>query len=814
MPSPLHDLRRDLQHAARTLRHSPGFTAVAVLTLAIGIGMNAAVFTITNATLFKGFPLVERNDRLVYLTTGRGCCVSYPDFEDWRAQATSFEDMAIVHGLGITLADGNGFPENYTVTEISANTFGLVGQKPILGRDFTAADDTPGAPPVVILRYGFWERRFGKDPGIIGRSVRLNGTPTTVVGIMPQGFSFPQNQDLWVPLIPTPDVRRRDNHNTWFAFGRMKDGVTLDGVRAEMATIGRRLERAYPVTNKGFPPIIYTFTDFFIGANATLIYRAMWGAVGFVLLIACANLANLLLGQAVSRTREFCLRMALGAGRWRIVRQLLIESVMLSALGGLLGWWLATWGVRAYALIVTGSGISDAIAGGNWFDDILDYSMDYRVFAYLIAISVGTGLLFGLAPARRLTTFNVNAALKGGGRTVAGGEGGRRLSTLLVIGQMALAVVLLAGAGVMIRSFVNVYRAELGFNTDNIVVGFVSLPRSQYATTESQIAFFDRFTDRLQTTAGVESVSLASAPPGRSAGAARYELADAPIADPQRRPLAARLFIDVAYFRTIDRPVVAGRAFTDADGGTGFPAAIVNERFAREHWPGESAVGRRLRIFEANVPTPWLTIVGVVPNIVQSTRQETDPIIYVPRRLQPAENAWLIARTSIAPASLVTALRRAVQTLDAELPISIVPLTDTFASTYRYRAFTAGLFLMFAIIALLLASLGLYAVIAHGVSQRTQEIGIRIAIGASAREILGLIFRQGMLPLGIGLVAGLAASLALTPVLRASLVRVSPVDPITLALSTIVLVAAALLGCLIPARRAMRVDPIVALRPE
>ena len=289
------DVRRDVQYAARTLRHSPAFTVIAILTIAIGIGVNAVVFTVTNAVLFKGFPLVERNDRLLYMTTGRGCCVSYPDFEDWRAQAASFEGMALVHGVPATVTDGNGFPERYDATEVSAGTFTLVGQQPILGRDFAPSDETPGAAPVVILRHGFWERRFGGDRNIIGRTVRLNGVPATVIGVMPAGFSFPQNQDLWVPLVPTPDVRQRDVRNTWFVVGRMRDGVTIESARAEMETIGRRLGEAYPRSNQGrnLVPYVVNFEEFFIGRNAALIYKAMWGAVGFVLLIACANLANL-----------------------------------------------------------------------------------------------------------------------------------------------------------------------------------------------------------------------------------------------------------------------------------------------------------------------------------------------------------------------------------------------------------------------------------------------------------------------------------------------------------------------------------------
>ena len=438
------------------LTKDPGFTAVAVTMLAIGIAVNATVFTVTNAVLFKGFPLVERNDRLRYISyTTSNCCVSYPDFLDWRAQSRSFSGMAIVHGVGLTVGDANGFAESLNGNENSADTFRLVGQKPMLGRDFTAEDEKPGAAPVAILNYGFWERRYGKDPSIIGRTIRLNGAPTTLVGVMPKGFSFPQTTDVWVPLVQTPSVIKRENRNTWMVIGRLADGVTAESASAEMEMIGKRLAIAYPQTNRDLLPRVQTFTEFFIGPNGTLIYASMWGAVGFVLMIACANLANLLLARAIGRSREMSVRIALGAGRWRIIRQLLIESVMLSGLGGFIGWWMAKWGVRTYELAMTRK--------ASWV--IVDYTMDLQVLGYLVAISIGTGILFGLAPALRLSKLDVNTTLKDGGRGATSGGRGNRLSGLLVAGEMALAIVLLAGAGVTMRSFLKIHSADIGVNT-------------------------------------------------------------------------------------------------------------------------------------------------------------------------------------------------------------------------------------------------------------------------------------------------------------------------------------------------------------
>jgi putative ABC transport system permease protein len=809
----------DLRQAARTMRKTPTFTAAAVAMLAFGIGVNAIVFSVTNAALFKGFPLVDGNDRILYISNNGKCCVSYPDFEDWRAEATTFDDLALVHGLGITLTDGVGFPEDYTVTEVTSNTFRLVRQTPMLGRDFTPADEVPGAPPVVLLRYSFWERRFAKDPGIVGRIVRLNGVPTTVIGVMPRGFSFPQNQDLWVPLVATPEVQRRDRRNTWFVFGRLAGGMTVERARAEMGTIGERLARAFPATNTAVRPEVRTFEEFFIGESAALIYKAMVGAVGFVLLIACANLANLLLARAAGRSQEMALRVALGASRWRIVRQLLIESVALASLGGLCAWWLLRFGVPLYARVVGGAGISEEL--GSWFDEVLDYSIDYRVVLYLVAVTVGTGVVFGLAPALRLSRFDVIDALKEGGRGDTS-HGHLRLSSLLVTVEVALAVVLLAGAGVMIRSFLNVYTAEPGFRNENLLTAHVSLSTIRYAETASQASFYDRLTTRLEATSGVESIAIADAVPGSDPVRTGYELAGDPPVDEHQRPQVGRLLVSPSYFPTLGAPMVAGRRFTEVEALSGAPVVLVNARFALRHWPSGDAIGRRLRLVGRQGAGDWMTIVGIAPDIAQNriTRQ-LDPLVYLPFP-QPAAfesprafgDRWLLVRTSTPPGALANSFRREVSAIDPEQSIGIgpVPLMQLMSRNYRFKAFTTTLFLIFAAIALVLASIGLHAVIAYSVSRRTQEMGIRLAVGATARDILTLVMRQGLVSLGIGLAVGLAGSLGINRLLQSQLVEVSPGDPLTYGIATTVLVASAVFGCWIPARRAMRLDPVVALR--
>jgi predicted permease len=807
MPFIGNDWLGDIRIALRTLAKNPAFSAVAVTMLAVGIGVNAAVFTVTNAVLFKGFPRIANSDRIAYVSND-GCCLSYPDFEDYRAQAQSFDGMAITHGISGVLSDGKGFSERLSVTEVSAGAFRLTGQHPVIGRDFASSDESAGAPAVALLSYDFWRSRYAGDPAIAGREVHINGAPTTYIGVMPEGFSFPQKQDLWVPLVKTARVLDRGNHDTWMAFGPLKPGVTLESARAEILTIAKRLAIAYPSTNQEIRVTVQNFHQFMIGNNAATLYGSMWGAVGFVLLIACANLANLLLARALARSREISVRIALGAGRWRIMRQLLIESVLLSGLGGALGWWLAKLGVRAYALAVSHK--------SAWL--IVDYTMDHRVLAYLIAISIGTGVLFGLAPALQLSKVDINAILKSGGRGAIGGERSKHLASILVAGEMALAVVLMAGAGVMIRSFIKVQTADIGIATDHVLVGEVALPAS-YAGAESQVSFFDRLKTRLGAVSGVESVAISSELPSWNTARRTYATADSGdvVSDDRGRlPKIGAMAISPDYFQTVQAHVLAGRDFDNHDNAAAPLVVMVNERLASTLWPGQDAMGKRLRSFDGKTQGPWLTVVGVVSNIVQNdrTRQKFSPVIYSPYAQSPASTMWVMARTAIPPGNLSTAFRREVQALDADLPVyGPFPLgqgSDVFSDD----AFYGTLFLIFAVIALLLASAGLYSLMAHSVSRRTQEIGIRMAIGATTRDIRKFVLIQGMFPLAIGLAVGLAGSFLVNQILKSQLIGITPSDPPTLILTSGVLIFAALLGCLIPARRATRVDPLVALRHE
>jgi putative ABC transport system permease protein len=625
---------------------------------------------------------------------------------------------------------------------------------------------------------------------------------------MREGFSFPQNQDLWVPLVQDSVLRLRDVRSLWFAFGRLSEGATTESARAELESIGAELASEYPQTNAGWVPGPRTFSEFFIGPNATTTYGALWGAVGLVLLIASANLANLMLGRGIGRSREISVRVALGAARWRIVRQLLIESVMLSVAGGICGWWIGKAGVRMYGLMANPP-------TRTWSDNLFDFSADHRVLAYFIVISIGTGLLFGLAPALRLSRLDVNTALKVGGPV----GNRRRLSALLVTAEMALAVVLLAGAGLLMQSFFKVYTADIGINASNVLSMSLNLPEARYPTARSAISFFDSLKGRLEAMPGVESVAIADAFPTAGSRHIPYEIDGAQAVDEQKRPTVSTITVGSRYYQTLGATVLLGRDFNDFDEASSVPVVIVNERFARQVWPGEDPLGKRVQLFNGKSPA-WRTVVGVVSDIVQNdlNRQEFSPLVYVPYRQRPSPEMHVFIRTRVPPETLVQSVRRQVQSLDPRLPIWLGPFTleNRLAGMGYYwnHAIDAILLLILAAIGLLLASIGVYAVISHSVSERRHEIGVRIAIGASARDILRLVFKEGMLPLLAGLALGLGSSFVLNKLLAAELVQISPTDPLTLIAASATLILAAMLGCWIPARRALRVDPVVALRHE
>jgi putative ABC transport system permease protein len=789
----------DVRYGLRSMVKNPAFTVIAVVTLALGIGVNAVVFAITNAALFKSSPFVS--DRILYLQarSANRSGVSYPDFRDWQATAKSFEGMALYDFDQVNVSDKSGVPARFNSTQVTANMFSLIGQNPIIGRDFRTDEKSA----TTILSNRMWVERYGSNPAVLGMTIRINDTPAIVIGVMRPEFRFPLDTELWTVFPPAGPSQKREDRN-WNAIGKLAPGVTKSAATAEMNTIIHNLERAYPDTNQGFRAVVHTFTEEFVGDDRVLIFSLL-GAVLFVLLIACANVANMLLARAVDRSREISIRIALGAGRWRIIRQLIIESVMLSILGGFFGWLISKWGLRLF--------VANAHAP-SW----IDFSMDYGGFAYLAAISIGTGVLFGLAPALRLSRLDINSSLKNGSRGATGGGRGKHLSGILVIAEMALAVVLLAGAGLMIRSFLNVYMTKTGVNEKNVLVMRLLLPPPKYPHPDDQISFHQRLKARLEALPGVAVACISITMPTGGSFDFPYEIEGRPPVDKQKATDAV-MIVSPDYFRAMDVSLLRGRVFAESDTATGPGVAIVNQKFAEKTWPGEEPIGKRLRIFVNNDKkfTGWLSIVGIAPNILQNDIQahKFDPLIYVPYRQMPRNDMALMARTTVPPSTLISAFRREAQAVDEDLPLyNVRTLEERLATNYWQYAIFGSLFGTFAAIALVLASVGLYAVIAHSVSQRTQEIGVRMALGASGQNILGMVLKGGMRQLAIGLGIGLLAAVGMTRVLRSTLVQVSPTDPMTFVAISLVLGGAATLGCLIPARRAMSVDPVIALRNE
>jgi putative ABC transport system permease protein len=770
---------------------------------ALGMGIAAAVFRITSAALLEGFPLVERSDRIVYITTTKGA-VFYPDYTEWRS-AKSFEDVALARNVYVTLGTSDGDLGSYFTTEVTANAFGLLRVQPFIGRDFAGEDERAGAEPVAILRYDFWQSHFGSERGIVGRSVRVNGVPTAVIGVMPRGFSFPTDQDLWTPLIPTPAALRRESPYARYAVARLADDATIDTARAEMTVIADRLASEYPATNRGMGPVVQTFAEWSAGPKGSLLYKVALGAVVFVLLIVCANAAIMLLERTLSRSRDMAIRAAIGAGRARIVRALFLESLLLSWLGGGVGVWVATIGLRAYARMLPSGDYTRALA----------YTMGRKEIAFIAAVATVAGLVVGAIASTGLARVDIGATLRNGTATVSRNEG--RQTGLLVALQVSLAVVLLAGAGLLVRSYVNLATADVGVRGDHVLSMSMYVPPERYVDDAARTAFYASLRERIAAIPEVESVGFGTAAPAEFVPSAPYEIEGAPAAEAVSRPEVARFVADVSYFRTLGVQLVAGRDFADTDRASTLPVVIVNKQFASAHWPAENPIGKRLRLFAVGEPTPWLTVVGVVANVVQNDwrRRTFEPLVYVPYEQKSQPNMFAFARTRVAPEALAAAFRREVYALDPALPVpALWPLGERFDRLYAFERLTTRALIAFAGTAVLLASIGLYAALSRAMSGRTHEVGVRAALGATARDIARLVIRAAALPVGLGLVVGTASSLVIGRVLEPELVGVSPTDPVTLAVVLAVIVGATALGCVMPLRRALLVDPVVALRHD
>ena len=808
----LETVRADIDYAARLLLRNPGFAAASVAALALAIGANVTVFTLANAFLFKNLPF-DDSERIVYVATTspqrsgtRG--VSYPDFLEYREGVAAFEGAGALTTGSIDLSDGAGFPERYRATYLSAGAFAAIGQRPARGREFRPEDERTGAAPMVILSDALWRSRYGADENILGRTIRINDVATTVVAVMAPRMTFPGTSDLWLPL-PRPDnLQRRDQRNLTM-FARLRSGATLPAARAEAAVIAERLARAYPASNRDIGVAVQNFNDRYNGGEtARVLFWLLW-AVGFVLLIACANIANLLLARAVTRTREISIRSSLGASRWRVMRQLLIESLVLAGIGGALGLAFGLWGVRLF----------DAALAPEVKPAYVDFSVDVRVLVYTLLITCGTGVVFGLAPALQLSRLDLTTALKEGGGVAGQTTRARVLSAVLVVTEVALAVVLLAGAGLMLRSLVNTSRASIGIDPSSVLSLNVNLRRTKYPGLDYQLRFYEELKSRLESAPSIETMAVTSDLPAESPDDYRYEVEGAPAVDFRQMKRTALLVVGEDYFRSVGLRPRSGREFRASDTPAMPRVAVVNESFVTAAWPGQDAVGRRFRYVEraddgAIVPGPWLVVAGVVPDVLQDDESfELAPVVYTAYRQNLMGGMEILVRTRVPPAAAGEIVRRTVQAIDSDLAVrALRPLEQSlWFRNWRHRVFGA-MFAIFAAIALVLASVGLYAVIAHSVSQRTREIGVRMALGATSPDILRLVFGQAMMRFAIGLAIGLGGAMATTSVLESMLVGVTASDPLTLVVVSAILGAAGVAGCSIPARRAIRVDPVIALR--
>jgi putative ABC transport system permease protein len=815
----METLLQDLRLGARMLLKYPGFTLIAVFTLALGIGANTAIFSVVNTALLRPLPFRDPHRLVVAFKWDRSKgflenSTSAADFVEWRDQNQVFDKIAAFVSTSNLLA-GVDEPEPISSAYVSANLFDLLGVQPMLGRGFLPDEEKRGAP-VVVLSYSLWQRRFGSDPGLVGKSLTLNGRSFAVVGVMPAGFDFPRpelgfgvdRREIWQPLhidAISRSVSGRGNY--FYGIARLKPNVTLEQAQAEMTAIAHRIEQQHPDTNTGMDVNLVPMHKRVVGKVRPALLTLL-GAVGFVLLIACANVTNLLLVRASSRWREIAIRMALGASRARIIRQLLTESVMLSLAGGAIGLLLAFWGVRFLSSL-----------GLNEVPRLNEARVDLWVMSFTLTLSLITGLLFGLAPAAQVSKATFNESLKEANRGLAGSSGRRYASGLLVISEIALALVLLVGAGLLTKSFLNLLRVNPGFNPENVLTIPVSPPQAKYREGQQQIAFFEQALRRIEALPGVRAAGVSqSIPLGGNTWGSNFSIQEQPTIPLGAHPNATLYAVSPKYFDAMGILLMKGRGFTERDAKGAAGVVIIDESLASRFFPGGDAIGKHLTIDflpGTGEPTPR-EIIGIAANVKHfGLERESGPQIYESYLQHSYPGMTLVVRTSSDPSGQAPAIRSELRALDRNLLISkIRTMEEIVAGKTASRRFNTLLMAVFAAVALTLAAVGLYGVLSHSVSQRRQEIGIRMAMGAQVGDVLKLVVGQGMRLSLIGVAVGLAGAFGLTRLMAKLLFGVKPTDPLTFALVTAMLIAVALVACYIPARRATKVDPIVVLRCE
>jgi putative ABC transport system permease protein len=810
----MQTLLQDLRYAIRTMANNRTFTALAVLALALGIGANTVIFSVVNAVLIRSLPFPDP-DRIIMvfesdLQQSSQEAIAAANFLDWRDQNQVFEDIAAYREEAFNLT-GTDRPERAAGVVTTAGLFPVLGVTPILGRVFQSDEENLGSGRVAVISQNLWERRFASDPNVIGQTLTSNSEPLTIIGVMPSGFRFPEEADLWIPprqfvpehvLRPTVNMSTNRDSHYLSAIARLKPGQTLQQARANMDAVARRMEEQNPNENAGRGVSLATLREQIVGdIRPTLL--VLFGAVGFVLLIACANVANLLLARAATRQKEIAIRTALGATRFRLVRQLLAESVLLALLGGGLGSLLAMWGIGPLISLMP-AGIYGA----------KDIGIDGLVLGFTLAVSLLTGVVFGLVPALQATKSDLNESLKEGGRGGSAGARRNRARSLLVVSEIALSMVLLIGAGLMTKSFFRLEQVNPGFETRNVMAMRLSLPAVQYPDERRRAAFFQQVIQRLQAVPGVQSGAAISRLPLTPGNSGRgVTIAGRPTDVSSEGPSADYRVISADYFRVMGVPVLKGRSFTEADNSDAPPVAVINETMAQRYWPGEDPLGQRMRIEDDD---PWMEIVGVVGAVKHfGLDSKSRPEFYVPYLNDPWPFMTAVIRSTSNPSSLADAMRREVWAIDKDLPVPEIKSMDQLLSgSVAGRQFNMLLLGIFAGVALVLAAVGIYGVMSYSVTQRTHEIGIRMALGAKQSDVVKLVVRQGIALALAGVGMGLAGALGLTRVLASLLFEVGTTDPATFVAISLLLTAVALGACFVPARRAARVDPMIALRYE
>ena len=804
-------LVQDLRYALRMMAASPGYTAIALLALALGIGPNAVIFSVVNAFLLRSLPFHEPDHIVALLTKAppgnvlNRWSVSYPDFIDWSSHNHVFTRSAAFNAGEDFNLSGTERPERVEGAEVTHGFFEVFGIRPVLGRSFRAAEDRPGAPKVVILSHGLWQRLFGGDPAILGRSLQLDGEPHTVVGVVPAGQEAPAGCELWVPLAQTLEEDDRGSH---FLTGvaRLKPGVTLEQARADLAAIAQRLALEHPKTNKGVGVVVLPVHELLV-EDARPALLVLQCGVGFVLLIACANVANLLLARATTRHRELAIRAALGAGRWRILRQLLTESVLLALLGGVFGLLLAVWGIR----VLTASLPSD-------YARYFRIELDPTVLAFTLALAGLTGVIFGLAPALRALRSNLQEGLKEGGTAATAGSSRQRFRSFLVVAEIALALVLLIGAGLMIKAFWRLQQVPSGIRAENVLSFRLSLPEIKYPEVPQIADFYQQLTERIETIPGVRSAAAVLILPLSGSGGwdSSFSVEGQPPPAENDLPLSNYQVITPRFFETLGIPLIRGRAFTPHDQLEAPGVVIVNQTVAQRFWPQQDPIGKRLKLGRPESEQPWLTVVGVVGDVRhRGLDREVRLDLYFPVAQKAIHGMCVVVKTAVNPSALVGAVRREARGLDPDQPIyDLATMEQVISESVYLPRLAAWLLGIFAAVALLLAAVGIYGVMTYAVSQRTQEIGIRMALGAARGDVLRLVIGQGMTLALTGLVIGILLAWAVTRLMASLLHGVSATDPVTYIALPLGLAVIALLSIYLPARRAMAVDPLIALRYE